>query len=146
MSSHLIVVDRMSDWRWNREGLSIQEFDTFIYADEPRRKRPVRVINLCRRFSYLNAGYYCSLLAESRNDLPMPTVADIVDLSRKNLYEFALPDLERILRGGLKRVASPPTAEATTPTSPASTSTARSVCRREAPMARSSGRYLPMMC
>ena len=43
MSSHLIVVDRMSDWRWNREGLSIQEFDTFIYADEPRRK-PMLVI------------------------------------------------------------------------------------------------------
>ena len=80
MSSHLIVVDRISDWRWNREGLSIQDFDTYVFAGEARRKRPVRVINLCRRFGYLNAGYYCSLLAESRNDLPMPTVADIIDL------------------------------------------------------------------
>ncbi|MCP5371543.1 MAG: RimK family protein [Hyphomicrobiales bacterium] len=111
MSGHLIIVDHLSDWRWNLEGLSIQDVDTYILGGEPRRKRPVRVINLCRRFGYLNAGYYCSLLAESRNDLPMPTVADIIDLSRKSQYAFALPDLERILHAGLRRMASPPTAE-----------------------------------
>jgi len=72
------------------------------------QRRPVRIINLCRHYTYLSGGYYCSLLAEARNDIPMPTIADIIDLSRQSLYAFALPDLERQLEGTIRRLAEPP--------------------------------------
>lgn len=108
MPRHVIVVDRLSDWRWNTSGLVIQTVDTFIAAQYTAGKRPQRVINLCRRYGYLSGGYYCSLLAESRGDLPMPTITDIVDLAGKSSYAFAVPDLERILRKTIKRMANPP--------------------------------------
>lgn len=109
MARNLIVVDRLSDWRWSQEGLTIKTVDAFIAEKHVRNKRPLRVINLCRRYNYLTAGYYCSLLSESRGDLPMPTVVDIIDLAKKGDYAYAVPDLERILQNIMKRLASPPT-------------------------------------
>ena len=109
MARSVIVVDRLSDWRWNQEGLNIQTVDAFIAEKRTPNKRPLRVINLCRRYKYLSAGYYCSLLSESRGDLPMPTVVDIIDLDKRGSYAYAVPDLERILHATMKRLASPPT-------------------------------------
>ncbi|MEK9722493.1 MAG: RimK family protein [Rhodospirillaceae bacterium] len=109
MARHVIVVNRPADWRWNRDGLVIQDADTFLAQAAPKRKRPLRVVNLCRSYDYLTSGYYCSLLAESRGEYPMPTVADILDLSRKATYAFAVPDLERLFNATLKRLADPPT-------------------------------------
>ncbi|PIW28132.1 MAG: RimK family alpha-L-glutamate ligase [Rhodospirillales bacterium CG15_BIG_FIL_POST_REV_8_21_14_020_66_15] len=111
MARSVIVVDRLSDWQWSQEGLTIQTVDAFIAEKRARNKRPLRVINLCRRYGYLTAGYYCSLLSESRGDLPMPTVVDIIDLAKQGSYAYAVPDLERILQSTMKRLASPPTAD-----------------------------------
>jgi glutathione synthase/RimK-type ligase-like ATP-grasp enzyme len=108
MARYAIVVDNLSDWRWSREGLELFSADAYLTRQPDGQKRPLRVINLCRRYRYLSAGYYCSLLAEARGDLPMPTVADIVDLSRQSLYAFALPDLERLLGRTMQRLADPP--------------------------------------
>lgn len=108
MTRHVIVVNRMSDWHWNGDGLVIQDVDTFLAQPAPKRKRPLRVVNLCRSYEYLTSGYYCSLLAESRGEYPLPTVADILDLSRKATYGFALPDLEHTLNATRKRLADPP--------------------------------------
>jgi len=83
--------------------------DEFLKSQEATRKRrPLRILNLCRNFSYLSSGYYCSLLAEARGDLPMPTVADILDLSRQSLYAFALPELENLLNKTIARLTEPP--------------------------------------
>jgi len=105
---HLIVVDRMSDWQWQIPGITPVPAKEFLTRRPSPSLRPLRVLNLCRRYQYLSGGYYCSLLAEARGDLPMPTVADILDLSRKSLYAFALPELEKILRDTLKRLGEPP--------------------------------------
>ncbi|MBF0250458.1 MAG: RimK family protein [Alphaproteobacteria bacterium] len=108
MVRHIIVVNRMSDWRWSTDGLTVQDVDAYTSHPAPKRKRPARVVNLCRTYEYLSSGYYCSLLAESRGEFPMPTVADILDLSRKSSYAYAVPDLERILKSTMKRLADPP--------------------------------------
>ena len=110
MTRHVIVVNRMSDWRWNAEDLVIQDVDTFLAHPAPKRRRSPRVVNLCRSYEYLTSGYYCSLLAESRGEYPMPTVADILDLSKKATYAFALPDLEHTFNATLKRLSDPPDA------------------------------------
>lgn len=105
---HTVIVDRAADWSWQIEGLQIVTADEYLTQRESPHKRPMRIINLCRRYSYLSAGYYCSLLAEARNDLPMPTVADILDLSRQSLYAFALPELNQSLNKTMQRLAEPP--------------------------------------
>ena len=107
---HKIIVGYIKDWKWNTSDLNIVTVDEFLNSQEATRKhRPLRIINLCRNFGYLSAGYYCSLLAEARGDLPMPTVADILDLSRQSLYAFALPELESMLNKTIDRLTEPPT-------------------------------------
>ncbi|MEK9661035.1 MAG: RimK family protein [Alphaproteobacteria bacterium] len=107
MSRYTIVVDRIADWRWPEDGLNIMSVDEFLThgASLPPGSR---IAVLCRRYAYLSAGYYCSLLAEARGQLPMPTVADVLALSRKSLYDFALPELEERLRRTIRRMAEPP--------------------------------------
>lgn len=107
MSRYTIIVDRLSDWKWPEEGLKLMAVHEFL-TDGSALPPGGRVVNLCRRYSYLSAGYYCSLLAEARGQLPMPTVADVLSLSRKSLYSFALPELEDILRKTMKRLTAPP--------------------------------------
>jgi len=105
---YTIVVDRENDWKWEIDGLAIVEVDEYLTRWSRTEKRQMRIINLCRRYTDLSAGYYCSLLAEARNDLPMPTVADILDLSRKSLYAFALPELNLRLNKTVQRLSEPP--------------------------------------
>jgi len=105
---HIVIVDRLKDWKWEIEGLDIIPANDYLTKQAGIKKRPNRIINLCRHYTYLSGGYYCSLLAEARNDIPMPTVADIVDLSRRSLYAFSLPDLERLLNQTIHRLAIPP--------------------------------------
>lgn len=96
MSRYTIVVDRLSDWKGPEEGLKLMAVDEFLTSGAAL-PRGGRVVNLCRRYGYLSAGYYCSLLAEARGQIPMPTVADVLSLSRKSLYTHDVPELDDIL-------------------------------------------------
>lgn len=108
-----IVVDRPEDWRWNSDGLDVVAVDNFVGASESKAFGARRVINLCRRYKYLSAGYYCSLLAEARGQYPMPSVGDILSLSRKRLYSLVLPELDGVLEAIVRRLAEPPDADFT---------------------------------
>jgi glutathione synthase/RimK-type ligase-like ATP-grasp enzyme len=112
MSRYTIVVDRVSDWKWPDDGLKLMTVDEFL-THGPSLRPGSRIVNLCRRYAYLSAGYYCSLLAEARGQTPMPTVADVLALSRKSLYDFAVPELEDRLRRTIRRMAEPPEAPIT---------------------------------
>lgn len=110
MPRYAIIVDRLSDWKGPTEGLNLISANAFLTNNTKDKHSPARVINLCRRYEYLSAGYYCSLLAEARGQTPMPTVADVLSLQRKNLYDFAVPELNAILNRTIKRmVAEVPT-------------------------------------
>jgi glutathione synthase/RimK-type ligase-like ATP-grasp enzyme len=107
VTRYTVVVDRKADWQWPDDGLQPTAVDAFL-SDGSALPAGHRVVNLCRRYSYLSAGYYCSLLAEARGQLPMPTVADVLALSRKSLYEFAIPELEDRLCRTARRLENPP--------------------------------------
>ncbi len=63
------------------------------------------IINLARSYGYQGAGYYCSLLAEARGHRVIPSVETIAELSRKTLYERALPELQEALNRCLAKAA-----------------------------------------
>ncbi|RED44169.1 RimK family protein [Aestuariispira insulae] len=108
MARYTIIVDRMSDWKWPMEGLNLMTAETFLTQTGKARNQTTRVINLCRNYKYLSAGYYCSLLAEARGQIPMPTVADVLILQEKNQYSDSLPELDAILNKTVKRLTEPP--------------------------------------
>lgn len=60
-------------------------------------KKPPKIINLSSKYDYLSQGYYISLLAEARESLCIPDVANIIRLNWKRNYEFALPELNQLL-------------------------------------------------
>jgi glutathione synthase/RimK-type ligase-like ATP-grasp enzyme len=80
-----------------------------IYITRPERfrARSVRVVNLSRDCVYLGTGYYASLLAEARGHKVIPSVQTILDLGRRSLYRFALPELNAILGKSLSRLTEP---------------------------------------
>jgi glutathione synthase/RimK-type ligase-like ATP-grasp enzyme len=80
-----------------------------IYITRPERfrGRSVRVVNLSGDCVYLGTGYYASLLAEARGHKVIPSVQTILDLGRRSLYSFALPELNAILGKSLARMAEP---------------------------------------
>ncbi len=80
-----------------------------IYITRPEnfRGRSVRVVNLSRDCGYLGTGYYASLLAEARGHKVIPSVQTVLDLQRKSLYQFALPELDAVLAKDLKSLAEP---------------------------------------
>ena len=55
------------------------------------------IINLARSYGYQGGGYYSSLLAEARGHRVIPSVEVIAELSRKTLYDRALPELQEAL-------------------------------------------------
>ncbi len=80
-----------------------------IYITRPEnfRARSVRVVNLSRDCVYLGTGYYASLLAEARGHKVIPSVQTVLDLQRKSLYRFALPELDAVLAKDLARLTEP---------------------------------------
>jgi len=56
----------LSDWNPYYPSDQVITFETYLATEHGESEQRVRVINLCRSYSYLSDGYYCSLLAEAR--------------------------------------------------------------------------------
>jgi glutathione synthase/RimK-type ligase-like ATP-grasp enzyme len=82
-TTHVIVVEKRSDFRWPDPGHRVMTAEEFVSERAEGRPRQRKVINLCRNYDYLGMGYYCSLLAEARGERVTPGVETIVDLQQK---------------------------------------------------------------
>lgn len=60
MSSHLIIVDKSSSFKFDRTDLEVLTTKDYIARPELVRTRNPKIVNLSRAYSYLGAGYYCS--------------------------------------------------------------------------------------
>jgi glutathione synthase/RimK-type ligase-like ATP-grasp enzyme len=74
--------------------LNVITFDQYL-EDYPKLGEPrTRIINLCDTGNYLSRGYYCSLLAESRQHRVLPSVNTINDLRDQDDAERYLQPLQ----------------------------------------------------
>lgn len=105
MSNVLIVVDRLEDWEPYYPSEHVISFDQYLALKSGARQR-VRVINLCSDYSYLNPGYYCSLLAEARGHHVIPPSKVLNDIWSPLLYQINVEELftalDRIYKGQLR--------------------------------------------
>ena len=60
--------------------LNVITFDQYLEDYPKLGETRTRIINLCDTEQYLSRGYYCSLLAESRQHRVLPSVNTINDL------------------------------------------------------------------
>ncbi len=96
-SAHVIVVEKRSDFRWADPGLRVVTAEEFVSERADARVRQRKVLNLCRSYDYLSMGYYCSLLAEARNDRVTPSVETILELQQKTQDSPGLAGLNRLV-------------------------------------------------
>lgn len=89
MFKTLIVVDDNS--RYAQLNAAFITFEQYL-SDYPKLDEPkTRIINLCNTQQYLSKGYYCSLLAEARKHVALPSVKTINRLrDEKDNQAFSL--------------------------------------------------------
>ncbi|HEY9034285.1 MAG TPA: RimK family protein [Pseudomonadales bacterium] len=91
MSQVLLVVDRPEDWSPFYPSDQVITFDQYLQIESQLKPdQRVRVINLCKDYSYLSDGYYCSLLSEARHHHVIPSIRTLNDLSNPQLYQLQL--------------------------------------------------------
>jgi glutathione synthase/RimK-type ligase-like ATP-grasp enzyme len=117
MAEHLLLVQHAEDWKPGYPRLPVVTARDYLAGhaadgSDFSSKRQLRVINLCREYSYLSIGYYCSLLAEARGHKVVPSVRTIQELSSRGLYGLLTEELnERVQRLlGKRRGGAEPTA------------------------------------
>lgn len=99
---YLLVVEKSKDWKPEFPEATVVTAKDYIKGDDALSKRGLRVINLCRSYSYLSIGYYVSLLAEARSQKAVPSVQTLTDLSRKSIYsmevDFINTEIDKMIR------------------------------------------------
>tara|TARA_R110000824_G_scaffold336_1_gene1719 strand:- start:137521 stop:138975 length:1455 start_codon:yes stop_codon:yes gene_type:complete len=94
MHKTLIIVDD-ENIALDADNLEIISFDKYV-KDYPKLNEPkTRIINLCDTEHYLSKGYYCSLLAEAREHIVLPSVKVVNELRVFNHEEGPLINLQR---------------------------------------------------
>lgn len=99
---YLLVVEKSKDWKPEFPEATVVTAKEYIKGSDVLSKRGLRVINLCRSYSYLSIGYYVSLLAEARGQKALPSVQTLTDLSRKSIYstevDFIHSEIDKAIR------------------------------------------------
>lgn len=103
MTTQIIVVESLSDWKVKGVEAEIVHVDDYLTGQGYFKQKNIQVINLCRSYRYLSVGYYCSLLAEARGHRALPSVKTMLDLSRKSMYTLDVENLERQLQKALRK-------------------------------------------
>ena len=96
MSGWMIVVDRLADLPAAVAGYPAMTARDYIMQPRATRRAVPKILNLSRSYGYQTLGYYCSLLAEARGHKVVPTVATVLELTRRASYVYALSELEDI--------------------------------------------------
>jgi glutathione synthase/RimK-type ligase-like ATP-grasp enzyme len=97
MDSWVLVVSQPRDLAARDLPHVVVTSDDYVARPYMFAGAPQKVINLARSYRYQTAGYYCSLLAEARGHRVLPSVETILELSSRNHYAHALPELEEAL-------------------------------------------------
>ncbi|MFZ5699258.1 MAG: RimK family protein [Pseudomonadota bacterium] len=103
MSKLIIVVDNVQDWTSYYPSEDLITVQDYLARSGTYDASRTQVINLCRSYRYLSNGYYCSLLAEARDQRVIPSVRTINDLRNKSIYSLDIEDLNENLNKTLAK-------------------------------------------
>ena len=103
MSGWLLLAEDLSDLETLGAPYRMATVRDYISKPSVFQGDNSKVINLARSYNYQSAGYYASLLAEARGHRVIPSVETILDLSAREGYARALPELEDALNRELEK-------------------------------------------
>lgn len=98
---HLLILDNPDEWKITVPGVEVYSARDYLTKDEFRKRRNVKVYNLCKSYRYQTLGYYVSLLAAARGHKPIPSVSTIQDLKSPPLVRSVSEDLDELVQSSL---------------------------------------------
>jgi glutathione synthase/RimK-type ligase-like ATP-grasp enzyme len=105
MTDWVVLVESASDISQAETPHKVLRISDYISKPALFAGRRPYILNLARSYAYQTGGYYASLLAEARGHRVSPSVQTMVELSKKTLYNHALPDLGETLQEALAKSA-----------------------------------------
>jgi glutathione synthase/RimK-type ligase-like ATP-grasp enzyme len=103
---HLIILDNPNEWKISVPGVEVYSARDYLTKDEFRKRRNVKVYNLCKSYRYQTLGYYVSLLAAARGHKPIPSVSTIQDLKSPPIVKTVSEDLDELIQASLEGLKS----------------------------------------
>lgn len=103
---HLIILDDPSEWKITIPGVEVYSARDYLRKDAFRKRRNVKVYNLCKSYRYQTLGYYVSLLAAARGHKPLPSVSTIQDLKSPPIVKSVADDLDEIIQSSFEGLRS----------------------------------------
>jgi len=104
---HLIILDNPAEWKIRIPGVEVYSARDYLTREEFRKRRNVKVYNLCKSHRYQTIGYYVSLLAAARGHKPIPSVSTIQDLKFQPIVKSVSEDLDKLVQASLEGLKSP---------------------------------------
>jgi glutathione synthase/RimK-type ligase-like ATP-grasp enzyme len=104
--NHLIILDNPTEWKISAPGVEVYSARDYLTKDEFRKRRNVKVYNLCKSYRYQTLGYYVSLLAAARGHKPIPSVSTIQDLKSPPIIKTISDDLDELIQSSLEGLKS----------------------------------------
>lgn len=95
MADHIVIVDNQYDWKHHFPKLPVVSAQDYISKNDYYSSVccPLRVLNFCSSYRYLSFGYYCSLLAATRNHRVLPNINTLNSLSNNLVYSIDIDDI-----------------------------------------------------
>jgi glutathione synthase/RimK-type ligase-like ATP-grasp enzyme len=102
----LLIVSHKNDWPFQIAGLEV--IPAYVYmSDASYADRPgIRLLNLCNSYDYQSRGYYVSILAEAREQQPLPDVKAIEDISSEGIIHMLAKELDGFMGPALSNLES----------------------------------------
>lgn len=102
----ILVTDKPLNWKFASTFTRVVAAIDYVSDLQYNNCQAVRIVNLCKDYSYQSLGYYVSLLAEARGHKIFPSVLAIQDFKNPSMPAFSTESLTDDLEEGLKRLKS----------------------------------------
>ncbi|MDQ9170427.1 RimK family protein [Oxalobacteraceae bacterium R-40] len=98
----LLIVGHRRDWPYSIPGTKV--VPARLYLSDPAYSNlpNTRVINLCRSYAYQTRGYYVAMLAEARDQFPVPSVKAIEDIESDSIIRRLAEHLDDLIASTLQ--------------------------------------------
>lgn len=102
----IIVVNKISDWPLKSLNIEVVTADDYLKSSRYNGQQTLRVLNLCRSYSYQRLGYYVSLVASARGHKPQPSLTCIEDFKSPSMIRFISHELDELIQDNLRHIHS----------------------------------------
>lgn len=100
----ILVTDDPQNWSFLSNQAPIVDASNYLLNEDYHKNTSIRVINLCKSYSYQTIGYYVSLLAQARDHKAIPSAIHLQDSLTTSLAKQISQDIEEEIQHSLREI------------------------------------------